>query len=128
MAEQERWAAQMLPVQEHILQFQWGGVSGKVKTSEEGNALIEKYKNLYNMPEKMQKEFTDSFGQMIIDTYNQKVKAAENEMLKKTEKAFATKDESLYKSALSQYEAIKEKAAKERDEESAKYNKFIKVK
>ena len=56
------------------------------------------------------------------------MKAAEDEMLKKTEKAFAEKNENLYKSAISQYEAFKENLAKKQKAETDKYNKFIKVK
>ena len=45
-------------------------IRGLVRTFDEANKVMETYKNLYNMPSKEQKAFTDSFAQAMIDTFS----------------------------------------------------------
>lgn len=103
-------------------------IKGLVKTFEEANKVMETYKNLYNMPSKEQKAFTDSFAQAMIDTFNQKKDTYEKEYFKKTSKAFKEKNKALYDNANSDYQEKVSLLVKERDKLTDMYNKFIRVK
>nr|DAH40103.1 MAG TPA: hypothetical protein [Caudoviricetes sp.] len=89
---------------------------------------METYKNLYNMPLKEQKAFTDSFAQAMIDTFNQKKDIYEKEYFEKTNKAFKEKDKALYDNATSVYQERVRLLVEERDNLTAMYNRFIRVK
>lgn len=103
-------------------------ISGLVKTFDEANKVMETYKNLYNMPSKEQKAFTDSFAQAMIDTFNQKKDIYEKEYFEKTNKAFKEKDKALYDNATSVYQERVRLLVEERDNLTAMYNRFIRVK
>ena len=107
-----------------------GGVSisGEVKTMDEALKVIDTYKNLYNMPQKEQKAFTDSFSQAVIDTYSKKKDNYEKDYLKKTNEAFAKNDKILYDNATKLYNTKMKLLNEERKLLTDKYNNFIKVK
>ena len=71
-------------------------LSGKVSTMDEANKVMDTYKNLYNMPAKEQKAFTDSFGQAVMDTFNDKKKGYDDLMLQRTNKAFKENNKADY--------------------------------
>lgn len=71
-------------------------LSGKVSTMDEANKVMDTYKNLYNMPAKEQKAFTDSFGQAVMDTFNEKKKGYDDLMLQRTNKAFKENNKADY--------------------------------
>lgn len=107
-----------------------GGVklSGKVKNMSEALKVIETYKNLYNMPQKEQKAFTDSFAQAVIDTVNQQMESNEKEYLANVKEAFTKNDKTLYDSATKLYNKKNELLAEDKIYITEKYNNFIKVK
>lgn len=126
MEEQEQLAAQTLRVQELSLRVLLGG--GKVTTTDEALSVMEKYKNLYNMPANEQKAFTDSFSQAVLDTYNKKKEAAEATYLKKTKEAMSQNDKKIYDNATSVYNTRMKNIQEERKLIQDMYNSFIKVK
>nr|DAF54521.1 MAG TPA: hypothetical protein [Siphoviridae sp. ctKwY15] len=89
---------------------------------------MDTYKNLYNMPEKEQKAFTDSFAQAIIDTFNDKKKGYYDSMMVKTNKAFKENNKAAYDQAIHHYNTMVDNLVKERQIITDMYNKFIKVK
>lgn len=103
-------------------------LSGKVSTMDEANKVMDTYKNLYNMPEKEQKAFTDSFGQAVMDTFNEKKKGYDDLMLQRTNKAFKENNKADYDWAVHQHTIQVDNLVEERQLITDKYNKFIKVK
>lgn len=103
-------------------------IGGAVKTSDEALKVMNSYKNLYNMPQKEQKAFTDTFNQAILDTYNKKKDNYEKDYLKKTNEAFAKNDKILYDNATKLYNTKMKLLNEERTLLTDKYNNFIEVK
>lgn len=54
----------MLLIHEKLLKYR----GGRVKTSEEAYALMQKYKSIDNMPKQVQNEFKSTFKEAINDT------------------------------------------------------------
>ena len=103
-------------------------LSGKVSTMDEANKVMDKYKNLYNMPAKEQKAFTDSFGQAVMDTFNEKKKGYDDLMLQRTNKAFKENNKADYDWAVHQHTIQVDNLVQEQQLITEKYGKFIKVK
>ncbi len=101
---------------------------GNVKTTDEALAVMEKYKNLYNMPSNEQKAFMDSFNQAILNMYNRKKEAAEAQYQKASDKAFAENNKALFDQANSIYNTWMKNIREERKLIQDMYNRFIKVK
>jgi len=105
-----------------------GGVSGKVKNMDEALKVIDTYKNLYNMPQKEQKAFTDSYAQAVMDTVSVYKEAYKKEYEKNVNEAFAKNDKTLYDSATKLYNKKIDALMEDRKYITEKYNNFIKVK
>lgn len=105
-----------------------GGVSGKVKNMNEALKVIDTYKNLYNMPQKEQKAFTDSYAQAVMDTVSVYKEAYKKEYEKNVNEAFAKNDKTLYDSATKLYNKKIDALMEDRKYITEKYNNFIKVK
>lgn len=103
-------------------------LSGKVSTMDEANKVMDTYKNLYNMPAKEQKAFTDSFGQAVMDTFNEKKKGYDDLMLQRTNKAFKENNKADYDWAVHQHTIQVDNLVQEQQLITEKYGKFIKVK
>ena len=103
-------------------------LSGKVSTMDEANKVMDTYKNLYNMPAKEQKAFTDSFGQAVMDTFNEKKKGYDDLMLQRTNKAFKENNKADYDWAVHQHTVQVDNLVQEQQLITEKYGKFIKVK
>lgn len=103
-------------------------VSGSVKTMHEAEKVMNTYKSLYDMPEKEQKAFTDSFAQAVMNTYSKRYEHLEKEYLLKSSKAFAKGSKVDYDFATDTYNAKMKLLTEERKSVTDKYNKFIKVK
>ena len=103
-------------------------LSGKVSTMDEANKVMDTYKNLYDMPAKEQKAFTDSFGQAVMDTFNEKKKGYDDLMLQRTNKAFKENNKADYDWAIHQHTIQVDNLVEERQLITEKYGKFIKVK
>lgn len=103
-------------------------LSGKVSTMDEANKVMDTYKNLYNMPAKEQKAFTDSFGQAVMDTFNEKKKGYDDLMLQRTNKAFKENNKADYDWAVHQHTIQVDNLVQEQQFITEKYGKFIKVK
>ena len=103
-------------------------LSGKVSTMDEANKVMDTYKNLYNMPAKEQKAFTDSFGQAVMDTFNEKKKRYDDLMLQRTNKAFKENNKADYDWAVHQHTIQVDNLVQEQQLITEKYGKFIKVK
>lgn len=103
-------------------------LSGKVSTMDEANKVMDTYKNLYDMPAKEQKAFTDSFGQAVMDTFNEKKNAYDDLMLQRTNKAFKENNKADYDWAIHQHTIQVDNLVQEQQLITDKYNKFIKVK
>ena len=103
-------------------------LSGKVSTMDEANKVMDTYKNLYNMPAKEQKAFTDSFGQAVMDTFNKKKKGYDDLMLQRTNKAFKENNKADYDWAVHQHTIHVDNLVQEQQLITEKYGKFIKVK
>ena len=103
-------------------------LSGKVSTMDEANKVMDTYKNLYNMPAKEQKAFTDSFGQAVMDTFNEKKNAYDDLMLQRTNKAFKENNKADYDWAIHQHTIQVDNLVQEQQLITEKYGKFIKVK
>ena len=103
-------------------------LSGKVSTMDEANKVMDTYKNLYNMPAKEQKAFTDSFGQAVRDTFNEKKKGYDDLMLQRTNKAFKENNKADYDWAVHQHTIQVDNLVQEQQLITEKYGKFIKVK
>ena len=103
-------------------------LSGKVSTMDEANKVMDTYKNVYNMPAKEQKAFTDSFGQAVMDTFNEKKKGYDDLMLQRTNKAFKENNKADYDWAVHQHTIQVDNLVQEQQLITAKYGKFIKVK
>lgn len=103
-------------------------LSGKVSTMDEANKVMDTYKNLYNMPAKEQKAFTDSFGQAVMDTFNEKKKDYDDLMLQRTNKAFKENNKADYDWAVHQHTIQVDNLVQEQQLITEKYGKFIKVK
>ena len=103
-------------------------ISGKVSTMDEANKVMDIYKNLYNMPAKEQKAFTDSFGQAVMDTFNEKKKGYDDLMLQRTNKAFKENNKADYDWAVHQHTIQVDNLVQEQQLITEKYGKFIKVK
>lgn len=103
-------------------------LSGKVSTMDEANKVMDTYKNLYNMPAKEQKAFTDSFGQAVMDTFNEKKKGYDDLMLQRTNKAFKENNKADYDWAVHQHTIQVYNLVQEQQLITEKYGKFIKVK
>ena len=103
-------------------------LSGKVSTMDEANKVMDTYKNLYNMPAKEQKAFTDSFGQAVMDTFNEKKKGYDDLMLQRTNKAFKENNKADYDWAVHQHPIQVDNLVQEQQLITEKYGKFIKVK
>lgn len=103
-------------------------LSGKVSTMDEANKVMDTYKNLYNMPAKEQKAFTDSFGQAVMDTFNEKKKGYDDLMLQRTNKAFKENNKADYDWAVHQHTIQEDNLVQEQQLITEKYGKFIKVK
>nr|DAP11348.1 MAG TPA: hypothetical protein [Caudoviricetes sp.] len=95
---------------------------------DEANKVMNTYKNLYDMPAKEQKAFTDSFAQAVIDTFNEKKKGYDDLMLQRTNKAFKENNKADYDWAVHQHTIQVDNLVEERQLITDKYNKFIKVK
>lgn len=102
-------------------------LSGKVSTMDEANKVMDTYKNLYNMPAKEQKAFTDSFGQAVMDTFNEKKKGYDDLMLQRTNKAFKENNKADYDWAVHQHTIQVDNLVQEQQLITEKYGKFIKV-
>lgn len=103
-------------------------LSGKVSTMDEANKVMDTYKNLYNMPAKEQKAFTDSFDQAVMDTFNEKKKGYDDLMLQRTNKAFKENNKADYDWAVHQHTIQVDNLVQEQQLITEKYGKFIKVK
>ena len=103
-------------------------LSGKVSTMDEANKVMDTYKNLYDMPAKEQKAFTDSFGQAVMDTFNEKKKGYDDLMLQRTNKAFKENNKADYDWAVHQHTIQVDNLVQEQQLITEKYGKFIKVK
>lgn len=103
-------------------------LSGKVSTMDEANKVMDTYKNLYDMPAKEQKAFTDSFGQAVMDTFNEKKNAYDDLMLQRTNKAFKENNKADYDWAIHQHTIQVDNLVQEQQLITEKYGKFIKVK
>lgn len=103
-------------------------LSGKVSTMDEANKVMDTYKNLYDMPAKEQKAFTDSFGQAVMDTFDKKKKGYDDLMLQRTNKAFKENNKADYDWAVHQHTIQVDNLVEERKLITEKYGKFIKVK
>ena len=103
-------------------------LSGKVSTMDEANKVMDTYKNLYNMPAKEQKAFTDSFGQAVMDIFNEKKKGYDDLMLQRTNKAFKENNKADYDWAIHQHTIQVDNLVQEQQLITEKYGKFIKVK
>ena len=103
-------------------------LSGKVSTMDEANKVMDTYKNLYNMPAKEQKAFTDSFCQAVMDTFNEKKKGYDDLMLQRTNKAFKENNKADYDWAVHQHTIQVDNLVQEQQLITEKYGKFIKVK
>lgn len=103
-------------------------LSGKVSTMDEANKVMDTYKNLYDMPAKEQKAFTDSFGQAVMDTFNEKKNAYDDLMLQRTNKAFKENNKADYDWAIHQHTIQVDNLVQEQQLITGKYGKFIKVK
>ena len=103
-------------------------LSRKVRTMDEAKKVMDTYKNLYDMPVKELKEFTDSFAQAVIDTFNEKKKGYDDLMLQRTNKAFKENNKADYDWAIHQHTIQVDNLVEERQLITEKYNKFIKVK
>lgn len=103
-------------------------LSGKLSTMDEANKVMDTYKNLYNMPAKEQKAFTDSFGQAVMDTFNEKKKGYDDLMLQRTNKAFKENNKADYDWAVHQHTIQVDNLVQEQQLITEKYGKFIKVK
>lgn len=103
-------------------------LSGKVSTMDEANKVMDTYKNLYDMPAKEQKAFTDSFGQAVMDTFNKKKNAYDDLMLQRTNKAFKENNKADYDWAIHQHTIQVDNLVQEQQLITEKYGKFIKVK
>ena len=103
-------------------------LSGKVSTMDEANKVMDTYKNLYNMPAKEQKAFTDSFGQAVMDTFNEKKKGYDDLMLQRTNRAFKENNKADYDWAVHQHTIQVDNLVQEQQLITEKYGKFIKVK
>lgn len=103
-------------------------LSGKVSTMDEANKVMDTYKNLYNMPAEEQKAFTDSFGQAVMDTFNEKKKGYDDLMLQRTNKAFKENNKADYDWAVHQHTIQVDNLVQEQQLITEKYGKFIKVK
>lgn len=103
-------------------------LSGKVSTMDEANKVMDTYKNLYNMPTKEQKAFTDSFGQAVMDTFNEKIKGYDDLKYQRTAKAFKENNKADYDRAVHQHTIQVDNLVKEQQLITDKYNEFIKVK
>lgn len=103
-------------------------LSGKVSTMDEANKVMDTYKNLYDMPAKEQKAFTDSFGQAVMDTFDKKKKSYDDLMLQRTNKAFKENNKADYDWAVHQHTIQVDNLVEERKLITEKYGKFIKVK
>ena len=103
-------------------------LSGKVSTMDEANKVMDTYKNLYNMPAKEQKAFTDSFGQAVMDTFNEKKKGYDDLMLQRTNKAFKENNKADYDWSIHQHTIQVDNLVQEQQLITEKYGKFIKVK
>ena len=103
-------------------------LSGKVTTMDEANKVMDTYKNLYNMPAKEQKAFTDSFGQAVMDTFNEKKNGYDDLMLQRTNNAFKENNKADYDWAIHQHTIQVDNLVEEQRLITEKYGKFIKVK
>ena len=103
-------------------------LSGKVSTMDEANKVMDTYKNLYDMPAKEQKAFTDSFGQAVMDTFNEKKKGYDDLMLQRTNKAFKENNKADYDWAIHQHTIQVDNLVQEQQLITEKYGNFIKVK
>lgn len=95
---------------------------------DEANKVMDTYKNLYDMPAKEQKAFTDSFGQAVMDTFDKKKKSYDDLMLQRTNKAFKENNKADYDWAVHQHNIQVDNLVEERKLITEKYGKFIKVK
>lgn len=103
-------------------------LSGKVSTIDEANKVMDTYKNLYNMPAKEQKAFTDSFAQAVMDTLNDKQKKYTDLRDQRTNKAFKENNKADFDWAIHQHTVLLDTIKEEERLLTDKYNKFIKVK
>ena len=95
---------------------------------EKAMRFLDTYKNLYDMPAKEQKAFTDSFAQAVMDTFNDKKKGYDDLMEQRTSKAFKENNKADYDWAVHQHTIQVDNLVEERQLLTDKYNKFIKVK